>query len=89
MISQEITRNPDTIIIQKEVIEKEVPTTTINGISMSADAVNGSDVITITGNTSFRGTDVTLIVNSPVGNLITIAQITPEINGDFKVEIKV
>lgn len=87
VIAQEIPRNPDAVQIQEEVIEKEIPVP-VSGIVMSADAINGSDVITITGNTSFRGTDITLIVNSPVGNLVTIAQVTPGIYGDFEIEIK-
>jgi len=56
---------------------------------MTADAINGSDIIIITGNTSFRDSDITLIVNSPVGNLITIAQVTPGIYEDFEVQVKV
>jgi len=85
--AQEIPRNPDAIVVKEEIVEKEIPKVT-SGIAMSADAINGSDVITITGNTNFRGTDITLIVNSPVGNLVTIAQVTPGIYGDFEIEIK-
>jgi len=88
VISQEIPRNP---IVQSEpqkVIVDEKPAIT-SGIAMRAEAENGSDVIKILGNTSFRGTDITLIVNSPVGNLITIDQVTPGIYGDFEVELKV
>ena len=59
-----------------------------NGISISANAINGSDVITITGNTSFNNSDVTLIVKSPRGNLVTIAQVSPSVYGEFEVEIK-
>ncbi|MDH3361723.1 MAG: PEFG-CTERM domain-containing protein [Nitrosopumilus sp.] len=58
------------------------------GITLEADAVNGSDTIKIKGNTSYRGTDITFIVNSPAGNLISIGQITPGIHGDFELEIK-
>ena len=86
--SQAIPRNPDAVIIEEESIKEEIPTIT-KGISMSADAINGSDVITVTGNTSFGGTDITLMVSSPVGNLVTIAQVTPSIYGDFEVEIKI
>ncbi|MCV0431881.1 PEFG-CTERM sorting domain-containing protein [Nitrosopumilus sp.] len=87
--SQAIPRNPDAVIIKENpTIVKELPKTT-SGITMSADAINGSDIITINGNTSYRGTDITLIVNSPAGNLVTIAQVTPGINGDFEIEIKV
>ena len=57
-------------------------------IEISADAINGSDTITIIGNTSLRGSDVTLTVKSPMGNLITIAQVSPSTYGDFEIEIK-
>ena len=86
--SQVIPRNPDAVIIEEESIKEETPTIT-KGISMSADAINGSDVITVTGNTSFGGTDITLIINSPGGNLVTIAQVTPSIYGDFEIKIKI
>jgi len=85
--SQEMPRNQASQPIQeKPIIEKEP----INksGISMSADAINGSDIIAITGNTDFRNSDITLVVKSPGGNLVSIAQITPGISGDFEVEIK-
>ena len=87
VITQAIPRNeiPDTT--QEKIAERKAPILS-NGITLMADAVNGSDVITITGNTSLRGSDITLIVNSPMGNLMTIAQVTPGINGDFEVEIK-
>jgi len=86
--SQEMPRNQSLQpIIEKPIIEKKPVDT--GKISMSADAINGSDVITITGNTDLRNSDITLIVNSPGGNIVTIAQITPDINGDFEVEIKI
>jgi predicted secreted protein with PEFG-CTERM motif len=88
VIFQEIPRNPDAQSAKPAVIvEKESAST--NGISMQAEAENGSDIIKIKGNTSHRGTDITLIVKSPLGNLITIDQVTPGINGDFEVEMKV
>ena len=59
-----------------------------SGITMSADAINGSDVIKIIGNTSIRSTDITLIVSSPTGNLVTIAQVTPGTFGNFETNIK-
>ena len=62
---------------------------TSSKISMSADAINGSDIITITGNTSVRGTDITLIASSPGGNVVTIAQVSPDSSGNFEAEIKV
>ena len=87
VIAQEIPRNPIEESTEKNVIVEQEPIFT-SGISLAAEAENGSDIIKIVGNTSFRGTDITLIVNSPVGNLITIDQVTPGIYGDFETEIK-
>ncbi len=86
VIAQAIPRNAIPELTQENTAEK--PPATLSGISMTADAVNGSDVITVIGNTSFRDSDITLIINSPVGNLITIAQITPGIYGNFEMQIK-
>lgn len=87
VISQEIPRNSDIQTSESKVIvEKEQKIS--NGITIQAEAENGSDTIMIKGNTSFRGTDITLIVKSPIGNVITIDQVTPRVSGDFEVEIK-
>jgi predicted secreted protein with PEFG-CTERM motif len=85
--AQEIPRNPSAQSIQEPTSNEKIVKS--SNISMSADAINGSDVITVTGNTSIRGTDITLIVKSPNGNLVTIAQVTPSVYGDFELEIKV
>ena len=75
-------------IVESTTNDEETTTTVSSGITISADAVNGSDTIKISGNTSFRGTDVTMIVSSPTGNIITIAQATPGPFGNFEMEIK-
>lgn len=86
--TQEILKNPDAQQAKPAIIlDKESQSTSV--ISMQADAENGSDIIRITGNTSYKNTDITLIVKSPVGNVITIDQVTPGIQGDFDVEIRV
>lgn len=86
--AQEIPRNPieesskgDIRIESNKVIS--------SGISISADAINGSDVIEISGITNYKGTDITLIVTSPIGNIVTIAQVTPGTYGNFDTQIKV
>ena len=87
VIAQETPRNEIPELIQENVTE-EKPPAPLSGIVLVADAVNGLDIITITGNTDFRNSDVTLIASSPNGNLVTIAQVTPGIYGNFEVEIK-
>ena len=73
----------------KESTVRESSMVTPSGISLSADAVNGSDQIGISGITTYKGTDITLIVTSPIGNIVTIAQVTPGTYGNFDAEIKV
>ena len=88
VISQSLPRNQVEQPVEQDtgiMEDKPVPK---SGITLSADAVNGSDTITISGTTAFKGTDITLIVNSPTGNVVTIAQITPGVFGDFEAEIK-
>ena len=87
VIAQEIPRNEVPELIQEDAIKEKLPES-LNGIVLIADAVNGSDIITITGNTSVRNSDVTLTISSPNGNLVTIAQVTPGTYGDFEIEIK-
>jgi predicted secreted protein with PEFG-CTERM motif len=86
---QDILRSQEAQMIPEKsaVKEPEMPTST-GIIEITADAVNGSDVITITGNTTLRGSDITLTVKSPIGNLVTIAQASPSVQGNFEVEIK-
>ena len=86
--SQEMPRNQLEQSIQESVINEEGITAVQRGITLSADAVNGSDVINIVGNTTFGDSDITLVVSSPTGNIVTVAQVTPETQGSFEVEIK-
>ena len=86
---QEIPRNSMAPIIPEKPVTEEVKMPTSNGIiEISADAINGSDTITITGNTILRDSDITLTVKSPIGNMVSIAQMSPSAQGDFEVEIK-
>lgn len=86
---QEIPRSPMAPTIIEKSVTNEIEMPTSRGIiEISADAVNGSDIIIITGNTSLRGSDITLTVKSPIGNMVTIAQVSPSVHGDFEVEIK-
>jgi len=59
------------------------------GLSITANAMEGSDTIEITGITSKTNEDITLTVTSPNGNLVTIDQISPDTSGDFATDISV
>ena len=61
----------------------------IGGLSISANAVEGSDTIGITGQTSKTNQDVTFTVTSPNGNLVSVAQVSPESSGSFATDILV
>jgi predicted secreted protein with PEFG-CTERM motif len=60
----------------------------IPGLEISAEALEGSDTITITGNAVTRDTDITFSIHSPNGNLVSVEQVSPNSNGQFTVEIK-
>ncbi len=53
------------------------------GLEISADAVIGSTTITITGWTDRLSQDVTLTVTAPNGNIVSIDQVSPMLNGEF------
>lgn len=87
VISQEIPRNPIKQTTEKPEMPKEDYSST-SKIIMSADAINGSDTIKIQGKTTILDSDITLLASSPNGNVVTIAQISPDSLGNFEIEIK-
>ena len=64
-------------------------TANAGGLSISANAMEGSDTIEITGQTSKTNEDVTFTVTSPNGNIVSIDQVSPDTNGDFAADIAV
>ena len=60
------------------------------GMSITATADRGSDTITLTGITSSDITDVTFRITSPsANNVVSIGQLSPDVNGDFGIIFKV
>ncbi|MDC4230216.1 MAG: PEFG-CTERM sorting domain-containing protein [Nitrosopumilus sp.] len=59
------------------------------GLSIEANAMEGSDTIGITGHTSKTNEDVTFTVTAPNGNLMSVDQTSPKSNGDFATDISV
>ena len=53
------------------------------GIEISAEAEMGSDTITITGSTDRMSTDIALTVVAPNGNVVSIDQVSPMLDGEF------
>jgi len=72
-----------------EALEVTTTSTDVGGLTISANAVEGSDTIEITGQTSKTNQDVTFTVTSPNGNLVSVDQISPESSGDFATDILV
>jgi predicted secreted protein with PEFG-CTERM motif len=58
-----------------------------SAITLSTETTFGDNKIIVTGSTISSITDVTFTVTSPNGNLISIAQVTPDTNGEFSTEI--
>ena len=75
--------NDDLSDVHTESIEE------IAGLSIAANAMEGSDTIEITGETSKTNEDVTFTVTSPNGNLVSVDQISPDTTGDFATDISV
>ncbi|NNM03196.1 MAG: PEFG-CTERM sorting domain-containing protein [Nitrosopumilus sp.] len=60
---------------------------TDKGIEIYADAVIGSTTINIEGTTDRVSQDVTLTITAPNGNVVSVAQVSPMLNGEFTKEI--
>jgi predicted secreted protein with PEFG-CTERM motif len=74
----------------KDLAEMSTESTeVIAGLSIAANAMEGSDTIEITGQTTKTNEDITFTVKSPNGNLVSVDQISPESNGDFALDITV
>ena len=54
-----------------------------DGLTIEADAVEGSTTITITGHATSTITPVTIMVLAPNGNVVSIDQINPGDDGEF------
>ena len=74
------------IVIEADGVE-EIETADVEGLSITASAVEGSDTIGITGQTSKTNEDVTLTVTSPNGNIVSIDQLRPGSDGSFATDI--
>jgi len=63
-----------------------VAPTPLRGLTMEVDA--GGIRVAISGHTDRTGTDVTIVVKAPNGNIVTIDQVTPNANGDYMTKIQ-
>ena len=58
------------------------------GMELSLTAAGGSTTISVTGTTSITNEDITIVVTSPNGNIVTIDQVSPSSDGSFMTEIQ-
>jgi predicted secreted protein with PEFG-CTERM motif len=63
-----------------------IASTPLRGLTMEVDA--GGIRVAISGHTDRTGTDVTIVVKAPNGNIVTIDQVTPNANGDYMTKIQ-
>ena len=75
--------NDDLVVLSTQTTEDR------SGLSISANAMEGSDTIEIMGQTSKTNEDVTFSVTSPNGNLVSIDQVSPDTSGEFATDISV
>ena len=59
------------------------------GLWITANAMEGSDTIEITGQTSHANDDIIFTVIAPNGNLVSIDQVSPDASGGFATDISV
>jgi len=89
------TSTRDSSVVRNYSSEETIEATTTEatessiGLSISANAMEGSDTIEITGQTSKTNQDVTFTVTSPNGNIVSVDQISPDANGEFATDISV
>ena len=61
-----------------------------SGMSLTATADEGSNIISVTGETSSNITDVVFRVITPNGeNVVSVDQVTPDANGEFSTQFNV
>jgi len=61
----------------------------MQGMSLTAEASDGSETIKVRGQTASQVTDITLKVTAPNGNVVAIEQFPPEADGKFSTEFKI
>ena len=53
------------------------------GLFITANAIEGSSIIDISGSTTDTNNEILFVVKSPDGNLVSVEQISPDRNGNF------
>ena len=58
------------------------------GMKVSVNAFEGSTIISVSGHTSMKNNPISILVSYPDGKAASVAQVTPDANGDFRTDIQ-
>ncbi len=73
--------------LETGIFVPEVEELTVKGLTMKANAMEGSTTIGISGVSDRTNLDITLKVIAPNGNVVSVEQITPSLDGKFAKDI--
>ena len=59
------------------------------GMEVSVSADEGSTTITVSGHTSIKNNDVTIRIQAPNGNIISVYQVSPDADGNFMKDVQI
>ncbi len=59
------------------------------GMEVSVNADEGSTTISVSGHTSVKNNDVTIRIQAPNGNIISVYQVSPNADGDFMKDVQI
>jgi len=59
------------------------------GMEVSVNAEEGSTTISVSGHTSVKNNDVTIRIQAPNGNIISVYQVSPNADGDFMKDVQI
>jgi len=73
--------------LETGIFMPELEQLSLKGLTMKANAMEGSTTIGIVGHSDRTNIDITLKVIAPNGNVVSIVQITPDLDGKFAIDI--
>jgi len=59
------------------------------GMEVSVNADEGDTTISVSGHTSVKNNDVTIRIQAPNGNIISVYQVSPNADGDFMKDVQI
>ncbi len=74
--------------LETGIFVPELEQLSLKGLTMRANAMEGSTTIGIVGHSDRTNIDITLKVIAPNGNVVSVDQITPDLDGKFAIDIR-